>query len=56
MSQIYLGQIVHCKVFGELELIVDGFLVVQNGKVFITTFIIYNIKLILNYFYQLKDY
>lgn len=33
MSQLFLGQIIHCKSFDELETFADGFLAVENGKI-----------------------
>lgn len=33
MDHLFLGQIVHCKSFDELETIVDGYVAVKNGKI-----------------------
>lgn len=33
MDQLFLGQIIHCKSFDELETLADGFLAVQNGQI-----------------------
>lgn len=33
MDQLFLGQIIHCKSFDELETISDGFLAVQRGRI-----------------------
>lgn len=33
MDHLFLGQIVHCKSFSELEIITNGFIAVQNGKI-----------------------
>lgn len=33
MDQLFLGQIIHCKSFDELETLGDGFLAIENGKI-----------------------
>lgn len=33
MDHLFVGQIVHCKSFNDLETIVDGYVAVQNGKI-----------------------
>lgn len=33
MDHLFLGQIVHCKSFNELETLANGFLAVENGKI-----------------------
>lgn len=33
MNQLFLGQIIHCKSFDELETFADGFLAIESGKI-----------------------
>lgn len=39
MDHLFVGQIVHTKSFTDFEIITDGFIAVQNGKVVFLKFL-----------------